>query len=83
MRNALFAFCLALAAALTVACRKDVVAQKIADDGIHAKVGDALVFDDKSLPELTISFSAEQWNSLLQAYDQDSQTNMFTAMSIS
>ncbi len=77
MRKALFVFCLAMAAAFTVACRKDVVAQKIADDGIHATAGDALVFDDKALPELTISFSAAQWNSLLQAYDQDSQTKQY------
>jgi len=77
MRKALFVFCLAMAAAFTVACRKDVVAQKIEDDGIHTTVGDALVFDDKALPELTVSFSAEQWNSLLQAYDQDSQTKQY------
>ena len=76
-------YCLILTTALVVAaCRPDGIATEEPQPDILSSVGDALVFDDKALPELTLSFSLDQWNAFLQAYDQENQTKQYVPCNV-
>lgn len=71
-------YCLLLAVTMFItACRADRIVPDEPNPDILSSLGDELVFDDKSLPEITVSFTLNQWNAFLQAYDQDSQTKQY------